>query len=48
MVEEHSSITQTKERSEEEMGKIFFYPHKSYEHLENHKVNESIYFQGDF
>ena len=38
------SMPVTNKRSDEEMGKLYFYQHKSAELLDNFNINDHIYF----
>ena len=37
-----------KVKTDKEMSELYFYCHKSFEHIENSKANDTIYFENDF
>ena len=37
-----------KTKTDEEMSKLYFHSHRSYDQLENYKANDDIFFQNDF
>ena len=37
-----------KKKTDEEMGKLYFHSRRSFEQIENSKINDCIYFENDF
>ena len=44
MESKYDAMMPNNKKSDEEMGKLYFYQHKSAQLLENYQINDNIYF----